>query len=88
MGMSLDGFLRRLRSGKDVNCVYKSGTLAGLISAWSHDGGFVLTWEECQDGDQYNEHAYTRDERHHFATAEQVLAFVERAGYSAGAFRP
>lgn len=86
--MSPDGFLQRLRSGKAVNCVYKSGALAGLISAWPYGGGFVLTWEECRDGDQYNEHAYTRDERHQFDTAEQVLAFAEQAGYPASAFSP
>ena len=49
---------------------------------------FVLTWEECRDGDQYNEHAYTRDERHQFETAEQVLAFVSQAGYPASLFSP
>ena len=62
MAMTSEGFLRRLRTGKVVNCIYRLGELAGLISAWPHDGGFVLTWEECRDGDQYNEHAYTRDE--------------------------
>jgi hypothetical protein len=88
VGMSPDGFLRRLRSGKAVNCVYRAGELAGLISAWPHGGAFVLTWEECRDGDQYNEHAYSRDERHQFETAEQVLAFAEQAGYPASEFSP
>jgi hypothetical protein len=78
--MSTDGFLLRLRSGKAVNCVYRLNDLVGLISSWLHDGAFVLTWEECRDGDQYNEQAYTRDKRHQFETAEQVLAFVEQAG--------
>ena len=88
MGMSPDGFLKRLHDGKAVNCIYRTGELAGLISAWPHGGGFVLTWEECKDGEQYNEHAYTRDERHQFETAEQVLAFVSQTGYPASAFRP
>jgi len=48
----------------------------------------VLTWEECHSGDQHNEHVYTRDERKQFDSAEQVLAFVEQAGYPASAFRP
>lgn len=88
MGMSSDVFIQRLRSGKAVNCVYRSGTLAGLISAWPHDGGFVVTWEECKDGDQYDEHAHTRDELHRFESAEQVMAFVEQAGYPASTFSP
>jgi hypothetical protein len=77
--MSPDGFLRRLLSGKAVNCVYRAGELTGLISAWPNGGGFVLTWEECRDGDQYNEHGYTRDERHQFGTADQVLRAKTRS---------
>ncbi len=88
MALSPDGFLRRLRSGKVVNCLYWKGELAGLISAWPHAGAFILTWEECRDGDQYNENAYTRDERHQFETAEQVLTVVEQAGYPASASGP
>jgi hypothetical protein len=88
VGMTSEGFLRRLLAGKVVNCTYHRDGLAGLISAWPYGGGFVLTWEECREGDQYNEHAYTRDERHLFGTAGEVLAFVERCGYPATAFSP
>lgn len=86
--MTPEGFRDRLSAGKAVNCVYRAGELAGLISAWGYDGGFVLTWEECRDGDQYDESAYTRDERHRFATAEEVLTFVEDRGYPASRFEP
>ena len=63
--MTTEGFLRRLRSGKAVDCTYRRGELAGLISAWLHDGAFVLTWEEYHDGGQYAAHqcARTREER-------------------------
>jgi hypothetical protein len=88
VGMTIEGFLRRLDDGKVVNCLYRTGEFAGLISAWAHDGRFVLTWEECLDGDQYNEHAYTRDERHEFASAEEVLAFVATGGHPASSFHP
>jgi hypothetical protein len=84
--MTPDAFLERLRSGWVVNCTYRKDELAGLISAWPYDGAFVLTWEECRDGDQYNEHTYTRDEIHRFGTAEEVLTFVERSGYPASVF--
>jgi len=63
--MTSVGYLRWLPTGTVVNCTYRRGELAGL------------TWEECRDGDQYDEHAYTRDERHQFGTADEVL---ERPG--------
>ena len=53
----------------------------------THDGRFVLTWEECRKAEQYNENSYTRDERHLF-DAEEILAFVEQSGYSVSAFNP
>lgn len=89
MPLTTEGFLRRLRLGKAVNCVYRRGEEhQGLISSWLYDGRFILTWEECRDGDINNEHAYTRDERYEFASAEEVLAFVEGSGYPASAFSP
>lgn len=87
-GLTPEGFHERLRAGTVVNCVYRAGELAGLISAWRYESAFVLTWEECRDGDQYNEESYTRDERHRFATTEEVLAFVEQAGFPASRFGP
>jgi hypothetical protein len=86
--MTSGGFLRWLHSGKTVNCVYSSSGLARLISAWPNNGVFVLTWEECREGEQYNEQNFTRDERHQFDTAEELLAFVEKAGYPPSAFSP
>jgi hypothetical protein len=86
--MTTEGFLHRLHSGKAVNCTYRHGDFAGLISAWAHGGRFVLTWEECPDGGQYDESSYTRDERHEFASAEELLAFVERSGHPWSSFGP
>ncbi len=88
MGMTREGFLERLGAGKVVNGTYERDGLAGLISAWRHQWRFILTWEECRDGDQFNENAYTRDERHVFASPEDVLRFVEQNGFPASAFRP
>ncbi|MEW4567436.1 hypothetical protein AB1L88_06170 [Tautonia sp. JC769] len=86
--MSREGFLRRLGAGKAVNCTYRRGEFTGLISAWANANRFVLTWEECPEGEQYDESTYTRDERHEFATAGEVLAFVERSGHPASDFGP
>jgi hypothetical protein len=86
--MTTEEFLRRLGAGKVVNCTYQRGELTGLISAWAHKGQFILTWEECKAGRQYDEHAFTRDERHVFDTAEKVLAFVERSAFPVSEFTP
>jgi hypothetical protein len=86
--MTSDGFLRRLRVGKSVNCVYRRERLTGLIAAWPYEDRFVLTWEECPEGQQYDESTYTRDERHLFGTAEEVLAFAEQRGFPATVFGP
>lgn len=88
MGLTRAGFLRRLNASKAVNCIYQRGELEGLISAWMYGDRFVLTWEECPAGGQYDESTYTRDERHEFSSAEEVLAFVERSGCPASAFEP
>ena len=86
--MTNERFLERLGHGKVVNCVYNFDDVEGLISAWSLEGRFILTWEECPSGNQYDESTYTRDERHEFKTAEAVLEFVERNGCPASSFSP
>jgi len=88
MGMTPEGFLRRLRAGKAVNCPYRRGEMIGMISAWPHGGQFLLSWEECRESDQNDWEAYTRDELHEFETPEEVLAFVEQNSYPASAFSP
>jgi hypothetical protein len=82
------GLIQRLQNGRPADHRYAQGELRGLVSAWRHEGRFVLTWEESREGDQHNEHAYTRDERHLFTTAEELLAFVEQQGLTAADFRP
>ena len=86
--MTRGGLLQRLQNGRPADHRYAQGALRGLVSAWRHEGRFVLTWEESRNGDQHNEHAYTRDERHLFATAEELVAFVEQQGLTAEDFRP
>jgi hypothetical protein len=52
----------------------------GLVNLWPHDGRIVLTWEECRDGDQFNESNYTRDEVRRFDTIEEAITFLEGSG--------
>jgi hypothetical protein len=81
--MTLGGFLQRMCNGKGCSCTYRRGELAGLISAWFHDGDFILTWEVCREDDQNNENAYTRDDPRLFESAEELLAFVEQQRFPA-----
>ncbi len=81
--MKRAAFLQRLRDGSAVGHQYRAPEgQAGQISLWKHEGRIVLTWEECRDGDQFNENRYTRDEIHHFDTAEEALSFVEASGFN------
>lgn len=86
--MTLEGLIRRLLAGRAVNHVYDRGELTGLVSAWKYQDAFILTWEECRKGDIHNEHLYTRDEREVFASAQDVLAYIEKNSLSAADFRP
>jgi len=86
--MTSSGFLRRLETGRPVNCPYNRGDLSGMVSAWRYGDVFILTWEECKAGDVHNENLYTRDERHTFPTPTDVLDFVTSSGLSASDFRP
>jgi len=86
--MTSAGFIRRLGAGRPVNCPYDRGDLTGIVSAWRYNDVFILTWEECKVGDVHNEHRYTRDERHTFATPADVLDFITHNGLSAIDFHP
>ena len=48
----------------------------------------MLTWEECADGDVYNEQNYTRDEVHQFQTVDDVLRFLDSNALDATQFEP
>jgi hypothetical protein len=88
MAMTRDGFLKRLRAGKAVNCSFCKGEVIGLIASRFYDGKYVLTWEECRPEDIHDDAAYLRDEVRDFATPEAVLAFVEENGYPPSQFHP
>ena len=85
--MTRGGLIQQLRNGRTADHRYAGGGLRGLVSAWLHEGSFVLTWEESRSGAQAAARAGTRDERHVFATAEELVAWVEQRGLSAEDFR-
>jgi hypothetical protein len=86
--MTLRTFMRRLAGGKVNNFTYTHTSKEGLVSVWKHAGSFVLTWEECPKGSQYDESSYTRDERHTFATVEELLGFLATNKLTPESFTP
>ena len=86
--MSPETFWRRLEDGRCNNHLYTAGDREGLVSVWKHQGGYVLTWEECPKGGQYDESNYTRDERHLLASVDEVFRFLTDNGLSLATFHP
>jgi hypothetical protein len=86
--MTAATFLTRIESGKVNNLIYSTDGKEGLVSVWKHEGAYVLTWEECNAGDQYDESNYTRDERCRFEAAEQLLGFLKDHALKLEAFKP
>jgi hypothetical protein len=74
--MTLSTFTKRLDEGKANNFTYFHDGREGLVTVWKHAQSVILTWEECPAGEQYDESAYTRDERKVFESMNDLLAFL------------
>lgn len=81
-------FIARIESGKSNYLIYSSEGKDGLVSVWKHDGSYILTWEECPAGQQYDESTYTRDQTQRFAAREQVIEFLKSHGLNVREFKP
>lgn len=88
MAASRDSFLSRLESGKSWSLIYKNKDRQGLVEVWRHGGWFIVTWEECPHGQQYDEAEYTRDERYQFDSGEELMAFLEANNLDLKSFKP
>ncbi len=86
--MRLESFCARVEAGKAVAYAYGDAERQGLVNIWKHDGRIVLTWEECPPGAQYDESAYTRDERAEFADLDSVVSFLRSSGLDPVDFSP
>lgn len=86
--MTPQTFAKRLEDGKVNNLTYSLNGNEGLVSVWKHEGSFILTWEECPAGEQYDESTYTRDERHVFTSTTEVLEFIAANEMNAESFTP
>lgn len=74
--MTIETFSRRVESGKGVTYLYRRPDRHGGINIWKYQAVFVLTWEECFNGDEFNESNYTRNEVHHFEDVDAIIHFL------------
>lgn len=86
--MTLQTFIARIEDSKVNNLIYQAEGKEGLVSVWKHEGAYVLTWEECPQGQQYDESEYTRDEREQFSTIGQLIDYLDKAGVKPESFTP
>lgn len=73
-------FIKKIQSGKACNYIYEVNERnenTGLIAVWLYNNLIVLTWEECPEGQQFDESTYSKDKVHHFNNFEELDAFFE-----------
>ena len=80
--MKMETFEIRLEGGKANNFIYSKNGKEGLVSIWKHGSSFIITFEECNKGDQFNEAGYTRDERHEFSNLKKAIEFLLENNFS------
>jgi len=81
-------FEERLEIGKVNHLVYTSNGREGLVSVWKYQSEYILTWEECPAGKQYDESSYCRDDRHTFSCPDDISIFLSRNGLDINSFGP
>ena len=86
--MKYETFVKRLEKGKSNHYIYKKNGLEGLISVWKYNSLYILTWEECKEGEQFDEAGYTKDERYEFKSLDEITTFLNRAHISVEEFTP
>lgn len=86
--MQLQTFNNRIHNGKSNRYLYSRDGHEGCVSVWKHEDSLILTWEECPAGEWYNEHLYTRDERHVFVTIDELIEFLRKHGLHPELFTP
>lgn len=76
--MTKEGFLKRLEDKKVNNYLYTNNQVEGIVAVWKYKDKYILTWEECHFGEQYNENRYTKDQKHIFEDFDQLIDFLEK----------
>ena len=86
--MTRNGFIEAVERGKSRYYRYATEKLEGMISVWKHEQKYVVTWEECPPGQQYDESTYTRDDVFHFTSTDDLLKFLADSQIPIDHFEP
>jgi len=85
--MTKQNFRKLLSRGTAVHYKYKNDGQAGVVNIWLYKNRFVISWEECKDGDQFNESNYTRDDLNNFPDIDSVIDYLNSSSLSVEPFR-
>ena len=85
--MTKEGLIKRLQSGKASNLKYSKDGLSGMVNVWKYNDEYIITWEECEDGSQWNESSFTKDERYKFKIIDEVMSFIDEHSLDVGNFK-
>ena len=77
--MTEQNFRKLLSRGTAVGYNYKNDGQAGLVNIWLYKDRFIISWEECKDGDQFNESNYTRDDLNDFPDINSVIEYLNNS---------
>ncbi len=86
--MKYETFVKRLEKGKSNHHIYKKDGSEGLISIWKCDKIYILALEECEEGYQFDEPSYTKDDRYEFKTIDEIIIYLENNSLSVDLFTP
>ncbi len=68
-----------LSRGTALYYKYKNNGQAGMVNIWFYKDRFIISWEECKDGDQFNESSYTRDDLNDFSNIDSVIDYLNNS---------
>ena len=90
--MTREALIKRLEQRRSIQALYvrleNGRELQGRVGIDAEDNSFVLIWEECPSGQQFNENMYTRDEFLRFESLEPLMQFLDESGLNLDLFRP
>ena len=86
--MTREGLIKHLQAGKASNLKYSKDGLSGMINVWQYNDEYIITWEECEDENQWNESSFTKDERYKFKTIDEVMCFIDEHSLDVVNFKP
>jgi hypothetical protein len=86
--MKREGLIKRLEAGKASVYKYSKNGLNGMVNIWKYNNDYIITWEECEGENHWNESAYTKDERYKLPNVAEVMSFIDEHSLDIDNFKP